>query len=272
MRDAILTLTNQRDGLALVQDAFWGLGRRGPLRRAGFPSLRRPRRRPRRRTLQARALVLMKHGLITWVVQPRVLRDPPGSRHAGGAHRVGRARRGATVSVPDTAVSLAWDRLAEAGPVLRGQLARPTGDADRAVGPGSCFSHRGPTSCLRSSSARARRTRSCRRRSRPTISYEPEACRSGLTRRPGRMKLPSGPFGAAIEAYRRAYDAYVERHKADMQEGLEAFDPSPRVVLAAGPRRDLCGRNARDAAIARDSRADARGEGARRLRWAPTRA
>ena len=45
---------------------------------------------------------------------------------------------------------------------------------------------------------------------------------------------------------------YVERHTADMQKGLEAFDSSPRVVLVPGLGAICAGRNARDAAIARD--------------------
>src|SRR5512139_1855401 len=129
--DAILALTNQRDGLGVVQDAFWDSAAVIPYVEPGF-LLAKAAAAAAAAKPSVRALVLMKHGLITW---------GPTARESYLLHldlvtqaeniAAARARRGVTVTVPDTAASLAWERLAEIGPMLRGQLARPTGEADR---------------------------------------------------------------------------------------------------------------------------------------------
>jgi NAD(P)-dependent dehydrogenase (short-subunit alcohol dehydrogenase family) len=58
--------------------------------------------------------------------------------------------------------------------------------------------------------------------------------------------------GEAISAYRKSYMAYVDRHRALMEDGLEPFDPSPRVLLVPGLGAICAGRTAREASIARD--------------------
>ncbi len=115
----------------VVQDAFWDSAAVIPYVEPGF-LLAKAAAAAAAAKPSVRALVLMKHGLITW---------GPTARESYLLHldlvtqaeniAAARARCGVTVTVPDTAASLAWERLAEIGPVLRGQLARPTGEADR---------------------------------------------------------------------------------------------------------------------------------------------
>jgi len=57
---------------------------------------------------------------------------------------------------------------------------------------------------------------------------------------------------AGIDAYRKGYGEYVERHLAEMPSGLGAVDPTPRVVLVPGLGAICAGRTAREAAITRD--------------------
>jgi NAD(P)-dependent dehydrogenase (short-subunit alcohol dehydrogenase family) len=57
---------------------------------------------------------------------------------------------------------------------------------------------------------------------------------------------------AGVDAYRKAYGEYVERHLAEMPSGLGAIDPTPRVVLVPGLGAICAGRTAREAAITRD--------------------
>jgi NAD(P)-dependent dehydrogenase (short-subunit alcohol dehydrogenase family) len=59
-------------------------------------------------------------------------------------------------------------------------------------------------------------------------------------------------LGSAIETYRTSYGAYVDRHRAEMPEGLGEFDPTPRVVLVPGLGALCAGRTVREARIARD--------------------
>ena len=81
--DAILTLTNQRDGLALVQDAFWDSAAVVPYVEPGF-LLAKAAAAAAASNPSARALVLMKHGLITW---GRTARESYGSTWTSSARR-----------------------------------------------------------------------------------------------------------------------------------------------------------------------------------------
>lgn len=250
--DAILTLTNQRDTLALIQEAFWDSAVVLPYVEPGFP-LAKAAAAAAASKPSARALVLMKHGLFTWGATAResylIHLDL-----VTQAERIveARARRGATVTVPDMAVPLAWDRLAAVGPVLRGQLARATGDADRpwdrvVLQP---IITDGVLALLEGDGAR-------------DALVTPPLTTDHLIRTKSLPLWIDAPawddeerlraqVGSAIKGYRESYGAYVDRHRADMQDGLAEFDPSPRVILVPGLGAICAGRTAREAAIARD--------------------
>jgi len=250
--DAILTLTNQRDGQALVQDAYWDSAAVVPYVEPGF-QLAKAAVAAAASKPAARALVLMKHGLITW---GRTARESY-TLHVDlvtQAEQIAaaRARRGATVTVPDNAASLAWDRLAEVAPILRGQLARPTGDADRPwdrvvlqpIVTGSVLAllaREGAKGALVTPPLTTDHL--IRTRSLPLWVDEPAWGDDAALR---------GQIGGAIEAYRQAYREYIGRHRADMPAGVAEFDPSPRVLLIPGLGAICAGRDAREAAIARD--------------------
>jgi rhamnose utilization protein RhaD (predicted bifunctional aldolase and dehydrogenase)/NAD(P)-dependent dehydrogenase (short-subunit alcohol dehydrogenase family) len=250
--DAILTLTNQRDGLAILQDAFWDSAVVIPYVEPGF-LLAKAAADAAASKASARALVLMKHGLITWghTARESYALHLDLVTHAEKISEA-RARRGATVTVTTGAVSEAWDRLAEIGPVLRGQLARPTGGADRAwdrvvlqpivsAGVLALLDRKGAREALVTPPLTADHL--IRTRSLPLWIEAPAWGDEAALR---------AQSGAAIDAYRAAYHGYVERHRAEMPEGLGEFDPSPRVVLVPGLGAICAGRDARDAAIARD--------------------
>jgi NAD(P)-dependent dehydrogenase (short-subunit alcohol dehydrogenase family) len=154
--------------------------------------------------------------------------------------------------VPDTAVSLAWDRLATIGPMLRGQLARATGDADRpwdrvVLQP---IVTGGALALLQGEGARdalvtppLTTDHLIRTKSLPLWIDAPAWDDDARLREQARD---------AIEAYRTSYKEYVARHRGGMPQGLGEFDPSPRVVLVPGLGAICTGRNAREASIARD--------------------
>jgi rhamnose utilization protein RhaD (predicted bifunctional aldolase and dehydrogenase)/NAD(P)-dependent dehydrogenase (short-subunit alcohol dehydrogenase family) len=250
--DAILALTNQRDGLAIIQDAFWDSATVLPYVEPGF-LLAKAAADAAGKAPSARALVLMKHGLITW---GRTARESYAihldlvtqAENIAAA----RARRGATVTVPDMAVSLAWDRLAAIGPVLRGQLAKSTGDADRPWDRVvlQAIVTDGVLALLEAGGAK-------------DVLLTPPLTTDHLIRTKSLPLWIDAPawddeaqlrtqVGEAISAYRKSYMAYVDRHRALMEDGLEPFDPSPRVLLVPGLGAICAGRTAREASIARD--------------------
>ena len=250
--DAILALTNQRGAQALVEEAVGDSAAVLPYVEPGF-RLAKAAAEASASAPRALGLVLMKHGLVTWGSSARESYE----RHVELVSRAerfaaARARRGATITVPADAVSAAWDRLAEIGPVLRGQLARPTGDADRpwdrvvlqpivTDGVLALLGREGAKDALVT----------------PPLTTDHLIRTRGL---PLWIDAPAwgdeaalrAQFGAGVRAYREAYGAYVERHRTVMQDGLEEFDPSPRVVLVPGLGAICAGRNAREATIARD--------------------
>jgi rhamnose utilization protein RhaD (predicted bifunctional aldolase and dehydrogenase)/NAD(P)-dependent dehydrogenase (short-subunit alcohol dehydrogenase family) len=250
--DAILTLTNQHDGFALVQDAVGDSAVVLPYLEPGFDLAKAAGAAGARGGC---TLVLMKHGLMTW---------GPTAREAYDCHidlvsraelfAARRARRGAAISVtvPTAAVAEAVKRFELAAPVLRGQLARETGDADRLwdrvvlqpIITGSVLELLGADGAK-------------------DLLVTPPLTPDYLIRTkslplwidalawddPAQLRSQARE---AIQAYSAAYEAYVDRHRAEMRDGLAAFDPFPRVILMPGLGAVCAGRTARDAAIARD--------------------
>ena len=230
--DAILTLTNQRDGLAILRDAFWDSAVVVPYVEPGF-LLAKAAAAAAASNPSARALVLMKHGLITWGATAREAY----TLHLDlvtQAEKIAeaRARRGATVTVTTDAVSTAQDRLAEIGPVLRGQLARPTGDADRAwdrvvlqpmvsAGVLALLDREGAREALVTPPLTADHL--IRTRSLPLWIEAPAW---------GDDTALRAQFGAAIDAYRAAYREYVERHRRRDARGARGV----RSLAARGAR------------------------------------
>jgi NAD(P)-dependent dehydrogenase (short-subunit alcohol dehydrogenase family) len=195
----------------------------------------------------------MKHGLITWGHTARESYTVHVDLVTQAENiAAARARRGATVTVPDTAVSHAWDHLADIAPVLRGQLARPTGDADRPwdkVILQPIVTDRVLALLARADARDVLVTppltadHLIRTRSLPLWVDEPAWGDDAAVR---------AHVGGAIDAYRQSYRGYIERHRAEMPEGVGEFDPSPRVMLVPGLGAICAGRTAREAAIARD--------------------
>ncbi len=250
--DAILTLTNQRDGRALVQDALGDGAAVLPYVEPGF-QLAKAAAAATADAPGTRCLVLMKHGLISWGESARSSYE----LHIELVTRAeefsaARSRRGATISVPADAVSAAWERLAAVGPMLRGQLARSTGDADRPwdrVILQPIITDR-ILALLASDGAR-------------DALLTPPLTTDHLIRTKGLPLWVDGPawddmarlksqLSGAVKAYETSYEAYVERHRDLMPDGLIGVDPMPRVVLIPGLGAVCAGRDARTAAIARD--------------------
>lgn len=249
--DAILALTNQAGGERVVRDALGDdvvvLGYVRP----GFQLARAVadayEAHPGRR-----GMVWMRHGLMTWGPAARASYEAMIEIVTRAeAYLAGRAAGRVAVSAR-TAVETATARAAAIAPVVRGALARPTGDPDRP--------HRRvvvrplvtPDVLAFVDGARGRE-----------LALTPPLTSDHLIRT---KALPlwlddprwDDPVRLAAQVregvgrYATAYQTYLERHAARIPEGLGRFDALPRVVLAPGLGALCAGGDAVAATIARD--------------------
>ena len=249
--DAILALTNQRDGEARVREALGDDVLVLPYVKAGF-ALAKASAAAFEARPAARAMVLLKHGVITWGATARESYDRM-IAVVSDAERFVAARATSPLRANvETPEDVARARAAQVAPLLRGLLASPSGDADRPhrrviVRP---LCERGVLDFVDSDRGRA-------------LSQTPTVTSDHLIRTkalPAWIDAPAwddpatlrGQLEAAITAYAGDYDAYFERHRAALPEGVERADPKPRVVLLPGLGALCAGEDVRAADIAAD--------------------
>ena len=249
--DAILALTNQAGGERVVRDALGDdvvvLGYVRP----GFQLARAVadayEAHPGRR-----GMVWMRHGLMTWGPAARASYEAMIEIVTRAEeYLAGRAAGRVAVSAR-TAVETATARAAAIAPVVRGALARPTGDPDRP--------HRRvvvrplvtPDVLAFVDGARGRE-----------LALTPPLTSDHLIRTKAlplwlddpRWDDPvrlAGQVREGVGRYAAAYQTYLERHAARTPDGLGRFDALPRVVLAPGLGALCAGGDAAAATIARD--------------------
>lgn len=232
--DAVLALTNQRGGGELVAEAL------GPdvvtldYVEPGFP-LALAAAQAFDHEPRARGLVLRHHGLLTWGTTARESYEAHielVSRAESFAAR--RTVRTVAVAPSETAVEAAVERFGELAPVIRGQLASPTGQPDRTWDP-VVLEHRVNADLLGwLASETGRRSfvtpalttdHLIRTKSvpawvdRPNLS-DPDMFREQLRR--------------SLFEFTQAYQAYLDRNRGSLASGVSPFDPFPRVLLVPG--------------------------------------
>ena len=249
--DAVLALTNQQGGEARVREALGDAVIVLPYVAAGVRLARQAADACRSRPA-ARAMVWMRHGVVTWGESAResydLMIELVSRAEAYLAARATRPLRPAT----STALDEARARLARVAPLARGLLAARSGDPDR---PFRRVVLRPLVSreALDFVDADAGRT----------LALSPPLTADHLIRTrplPAWVERPAWgdearlreQLGAALSAYAAEYQAYVQRHAARLPPGVEPFDPLPRVVLLPGLGALCAGRDARAARIARD--------------------
>jgi len=245
--DAVLALTNQPNGEKLVREALGDRIAILPYIKPGF-DLAREIFKSAPIDAELDAIVLMHHGLITFADGARESYE----RHIAlvdACERFvqGRARKNALTESFKTSTSPS-DLCTRVAPILRGALAWPTGDEDRPharsilewratdellafVNSKECrlLAEGGPLTC----------DHLIHTKSKPLLIERPawhddHALRAQIT--------------AAVDAFRRDYQAYVSTHGGD----ANAIDPSPRVVLMAGAGLFCWGPTKRQARMAAD--------------------
>lgn len=249
--DAILALTNQRNGDAVVRDALGGdvvvLGYIRP----GF-SLAKAAAAAFEGSPGCKGIVLMKHGLLTWDDDPRSsygktieLVTRAEEYLAGRTRKPIRSRRGPSAST-------ARERYRRIAPILRGRLAAPSDDADRpyrrvVLQPliteevlDLVDSDRGKETAL---SPPLTSDHLIRTKALPLwIDDPPYDDEKELRER----------ISNAIADYAKRYDDYFQRHASRLPPGLERFDAIPRVLLMPGLGAVCAGGDVGEAGTARD--------------------
>lgn len=248
--DAVLALTNQEGGEDEIRDALGESVLLLPYVVPGFDLALAVAKAVAERP-QARAMVWMKHGLVTWGDTARESYELTVELvTAAEKHLDSRAAAPGDERSTPTAADLE-DQLTAVAPIVRGLLATPTADPD--------MPHRRVIvlplvdedilACL------------CAEEGVNFAVSAPLTADHLIRTKPLPLWLElSNPTGAdlrdqlqrAFDAYRDAYRAYVERHVDRLPAGIEPFDPNPRVILIPGLGALCAGRSLRAAAIARD--------------------
>lgn len=246
--DAILALSNRPDGERTLREALGDDVVLLPYLKPGFALARAAADAAEARP-DARAMVLLAHGVFTWGETARESYERM-IAVVDAAERWSEAKRIRPLRAAGDATRLAAarERAARLAPRLRGALATPSGDDDRpwrrlVVRP---LLERAVLDFVDAEGAR-------------DLALTPPLTPDHLIRtRPLPLWLEPGAsddddaLRAALAAYRRDYQAYLERHRALLPPGVAPADPTPRIVLVPGIGAFCAGSDARAAGVVRD--------------------
>lgn len=249
--DAILALTNQANGEALVQEALGGGVLILDYFEPGF-LLAKASAATFRKDPDRTGMVWMRHGLVTWGETAQesyeATIDLVDRAEAFLARKASRSLSLRVRTSPETARSR-WNRVA---PILRGLLSRPTGDADRPwerviLIP---LHSRDALDLLDSPEGRSLAITApltadhlIRIRNLPLWIDPPVSGGSGAWR----ARIRKG-----LSDYEDEYEAFVRRHRGLGPATGSAADLSPRLILIPGIGAACAGRDVKAAGIVRD--------------------
>jgi rhamnose utilization protein RhaD (predicted bifunctional aldolase and dehydrogenase)/NAD(P)-dependent dehydrogenase (short-subunit alcohol dehydrogenase family) len=249
--DAILALTNQTDGERVVRAALGDEVVVLSYVRPGF-QLARAVVDAYEAHANARGMVWMRHGLVTWGPNARASYEAmidlvTRAEEYLARHGAGRA----TVAIPEE-LETALSRVRTVAPVLRGALAEPTGDPDRRHRRVIVLPLVTPEilAFLGGEGGRA-------------ASLTPPLTSDHLIRTKAFPLWIDSPayqdptaladqIRAGVRRYAADYEAYVARHANRLGQGVRRLDALPRVVLLPGVGALCAAADLRAATIARD--------------------
>jgi rhamnose utilization protein RhaD (predicted bifunctional aldolase and dehydrogenase)/NAD(P)-dependent dehydrogenase (short-subunit alcohol dehydrogenase family) len=248
--EAILALTNQREGEELVRRALGEEVLILDYVEPGFQLAKAMAQAVRARP-GSTAAVWMRHGLITWGPDARAAYERT-IELAARAERFLDERARPSVSTAGIDEEAARGRWREVAATLRGVLSSPSGEEDRPFLPlvlrplvtegvlGFLAAEKGKELALTPplTSDHLIRTKPYPLWVEEPLPEDPAGLRERLTE--------------AVEGYRRAYRAYVDRYSGSMGAPAAVVDPSPRVVLLPGIGAACAGPTLREADICRD--------------------
>jgi rhamnose utilization protein RhaD (predicted bifunctional aldolase and dehydrogenase)/NAD(P)-dependent dehydrogenase (short-subunit alcohol dehydrogenase family) len=249
--DAILALTNQTDAAKRVQEALGEDVISLDYVKPGFKLAKAAAAAYESRPA-CRAMVWMRHGLVTWGTTARQSYEATIDLVTRAEKYLAEHATRPLVVQISTPPSLAEKRLVTVAPLVRSLLAEPSGDADR------------PYRRVILQSLTDRETLDFVDSDRgKQIALSPPLTSDHLIRTKALALWLDDPayddlaklrpqLSAALEEYATAYKSYIERNSGHLPQGLKTFDPLPRVLLLPGLGAICAGKDVRAARIARD--------------------
>jgi rhamnose utilization protein RhaD (predicted bifunctional aldolase and dehydrogenase)/NAD(P)-dependent dehydrogenase (short-subunit alcohol dehydrogenase family) len=249
--DAILALTNQRNGDRVLRDAFgkdvvvlnyikpgFLLAKAASAAFDGAPG--------------CMGMVLMKHGLLTWGDDARSSYEKTIELVTRAEKYLARKTSKFKKGKRATPTITARERYLKIAPILRGLLAIPTEDADR---PYRRFVLQPLTKGDVLDLVDSNRGKG--------IAISPPLTSDHLIRTKALpLWIDAPPYddeeeirkrmANGIADYARRYDTYFERHASRLSPGIERFDAMPRVILMPGLGAICAGGNIAEARLIRD--------------------
>jgi len=248
--DAILALGNRADGRSLVEEALGSEYLVLDYIEPGF-ELAKATAEAYRGAPGSKGIVWLRHGVMTWGKTARESYERM-IEAVDRAERFLESKRGGSVEVTGQELDAAWERYRRLVPVIRGLLARPTGNPDRPMRPPVLLPliEESVLSVIASKGFRE-------------IALTPAVTSDHLIRTKAYPLWVDDPLlddperfrsqlGEQIARFEDEYRAYARKSAAGSEAGLEGFDASPRVLLVPGMGAVCVGPNLREAQICRD--------------------
>ena len=249
--DAILALTNQRNGNRVVVDAF---GKDVVVLNYIQPGflLAKATSAAFDSAPGCTGMVLMKHGLLTWDDDARSSYEKTIELVTRAEKYLARRTKKSLKLRRVTSTTTAHERYMKIAPILRGLLAIPSGDSDR---PYRRFVLRPLTKADVLDLVDSNRGKE--------ITMSPPLTSDHLIRTKALpLWIDNLPYddeekvrkriANAIADYARRYESYFERHVSRLGPGLERFDAMPRVILMPGLGAICAGSNILEARLIKD--------------------
>ncbi|MBN1569220.1 MAG: bifunctional aldolase/short-chain dehydrogenase [Acidobacteria bacterium] len=249
--DAILALTNQTEGERLIREALGEDIALLPYSPPGFKLAKAVADRPDQNP-SVRAIVLMRHGLITWGNTARSSYDAIVDLANRAERYLQEHALHPIAPRSTTSISVAEERFADIAPMIRGLLARPTRDSD----------HPWERSILLPLISRDVLSLVDSDRGKEVALTPPLTSDHLIRTKPFYLWIDAPDFDSpdrlreqfskAIRDYSAAYDSYVNRYAENMPQGIERMDSSPRIILVPGLGAVCAGKDVAAASINRD--------------------
>jgi len=249
--DAILALTNQRNGDAVIRDALGGDVVVLDYIKPGF-ALGKAAAAAFDASPGCKGMILRKHGLLTWDDDPRSSYGKTVELVTRAEEYLARKTRGPLRPRRSASASTARERYRRIAPILRGLLAVPTNDADRTSRRFILLPLITEEVLDLVESDRGKE-----------IALSPPLTSDHLIRTKALpLWIDNPPYdderefrdrvSDAIAEYARHYEDYFRRHASRLSPGLERFDAMPRVILLPGLGAVCAGGDAGEAGMTRD--------------------
>ena len=250
--DAVLALSNQPNGESVVQEALGDKVTVLPYVPPGF-ALAKAAAGAYEAKPDATALVWVCHGIVTWGESARESYERMIELVSRAEAYIEQRISSVTLSAaPCPSPETVDERLARVAPVVRGLLAQESGNADRPF----------RRVVMRPLTTRETLEAVALENARELLVSPPLTGDHFVRTKPLPAWVESPDYDdeahlkeqilTTIESYQEWYRAYLARHQSTLADGVEPFDPLPRVVLMPGLGALCVGRDATSAGITRD--------------------